>query len=375
LGFECTARDDKRMTTDQNNDGAYKAVPAEPLWAIFTPEVLDRLSRIRRPSPDLTFRLSVLAAGGLASHNSRGRVLRARKSAWEVYLIAAFACGLFEGEHGAEVRARLTGEDDDNFRSAMSECFAAWYLAGKRKLRVLSRPEGRPGHPLELLIKLPDGDVNVEVKAPLRRITEEFWWGDDSDVLQGVLKTANGQFEAGKRNLLVVVPSLRLDVLGSVRDAIERAFIGETVVQIPIETQTGGPAGPTTFPFKESGNFTKKWRKGPRDNSHFVARFTRVSAAIFLGEYDAGSEVKHRALIVHNPNAVAPLPVDLFEGIPAFVSYGGQWTWSDRVEADAEAAGGPSLAELIDLVKPGSDWLTDPTKFDQVVRDCLRSTR
>ncbi len=79
-----------------------------------------------------------------------------------------------------------------------SECFAAWYLAGKRKLRVLSRPEGRPGHPLELLIKLPDGDVNVEVKAPLRRITEEFWWGDDSDVLQGVLKTANGQFKAGR---------------------------------------------------------------------------------------------------------------------------------------------------------------------------------
>src|SRR5260370_31528327 len=71
------------MTPDQNTDGAYKPVPADPLWAIFTPEVLDRLSRIRRPSPDLTFRLSVLAAGGLASHNSRGRALRARKSAWE----------------------------------------------------------------------------------------------------------------------------------------------------------------------------------------------------------------------------------------------------------------------------------------------------
>jgi hypothetical protein len=341
-----------RITTDQSNDGDYEAVPAEPLWAIFTPEVLSRLNRISNPSPDLTFRLAVLAAGGLASHNLRGRALRARKSAWEVYLVAAFACGLFEGEHGAELRARLAGGDDNNFRSAMSECFAAWYLAGKRKLRVLSRPEGRPGHPLELLIKLPDADVNVEVKAPLRRITEDFWWGDDSDALQSVLETANRQFEAGKRNLLVVVPSLRLDVL-DVRDAIERAFIGETVIQIPIDTRTGGPAGPPTFPFRESGNFAKKWREGPRDNSQFVPRFTRVSAAIFLSEYDAGSEVKHRALIVHNPNAVAPLPADLFDGIPALVSHGGRWTWSDRVEAGAEAAGGPSLAELIELVKPG----------------------
>ena len=152
------------------------------------------------PTALLDFRLQVLAAGGLNSHSDTGQALRAYKAAWEVYLLAGFACGLFEGIHGADLRARLTGTDDDNFRSAMSECLAAWYLAGKLKLPIGPRPQGRPGHPLEFVIKLPDGDVNVEVKCPHRPITTEAWWGDDSDLLQRALHTANKQFEAGARN-------------------------------------------------------------------------------------------------------------------------------------------------------------------------------
>lgn len=155
-------------------------VPSEPIWAIFTPDVIRQLSLVGNPSRDLEFRLQVLAAGGLNSHTPRGQALRACKAAWEVYLFAAFACGLFENPHGPDLRSRLTGVDDDNFRSAMSECLAAWYLAGKRKLHVEARPEGRPGHPLEFVLKLSDGDINVEVKAPFRPITSDFWWGDDA---------------------------------------------------------------------------------------------------------------------------------------------------------------------------------------------------
>jgi hypothetical protein len=111
-------------------------VPSEPLWAIFTPDVIRQLSLVGKPSRDLELRRQVLAAGGLNSHAPRGQALRARKAAREVYLFAAFACGLLEDPHGADLRSRLTGVDDDNFRSAMSECLAAWYLAGKRKLPV-----------------------------------------------------------------------------------------------------------------------------------------------------------------------------------------------------------------------------------------------
>src|SRR5215470_14819268 len=102
-------------------------VPQEPLWDVFTPEVITKLRQIRSPSDRLQNRLAIIAAGGL-NPSQLNRELRAYKAAWEVYLTAAFAIGLLEGEHGKELRARLTGSDDDNFWPALSECFVAWYL-------------------------------------------------------------------------------------------------------------------------------------------------------------------------------------------------------------------------------------------------------
>ena len=63
----------------------YHPVPAEPLWDVFTPAVVARLRRVKTPSAALGFRLRVLATHGLSPEHS----LRAHKSAWEVYLLAA----------------------------------------------------------------------------------------------------------------------------------------------------------------------------------------------------------------------------------------------------------------------------------------------
>jgi len=70
-------------------------------------EVVDTLHRVPNPSIALDFRLRVLAAGGL-NPSADCQALRAYKSAWEVYLSAAFACGLLDGEHGRDLRERLT---------------------------------------------------------------------------------------------------------------------------------------------------------------------------------------------------------------------------------------------------------------------------
>jgi hypothetical protein len=297
-------------------------VPAEPLWDVFTSAVVTKLRRVETPSPALRFRRRVLAADGLNPDHS----LRTYKSAWEVYLLAAFACGLFGGEHGTDLRERLTGIDDNNFRSALSECMAAWYLAGHLKLRIEPRPEGRSDHPLEFALKLPEGDIKVEVKAPFRPIPSGFWWGDDADILESALREANRQFRSGDHNLLVIVPCLRLPIFEvGYRWPIERAFIGETVIQIPIDTRTGGPAGPDRLAFKESGRFTKSWPSG----SVSKPRFTRVGATLFLDEYLDGNVTRHRALIVHNPNAINVLPRGPWLGIPEFYNDGNRWRWSD----------------------------------------------
>ena len=343
-------------------------VPGEPLWAIFTPQVIDTLHRVQHPSDLLVARLRVLAADGLNSSTWPGQAFRAYKSAWEVYLFAAFACGFFEDPHGADLRARLTGNDDENFRSAMSECLAAWYLTGRLRLRIEPRPEGRAGHPLEFVIKLPAGDIKVEVKAPYRPITDNLWWGDDAELLQGALRTANKQFEAGARNLLVIVPELRISVFDR-RTPIERAFIGETIIQIPIDTRTGGPAGPTTFPFKQSGVFLRSWRTPSQETGQWTPRHTRIGAALFLNDYDDGVEVKHRALMVHNPNAAVPLPRDPWFGIPEFSRQSGRWEWSDLADQRSLQ---PDAPDFWDVIHPGSEWLTDPKKFEREVKNCFR---
>ena len=106
----------------------------------------------------------------------------------------------------------------------MSECLAAWYLAGPLKLAVEPRP---PGHPLEFVIRHSDGDINVEVKSPYRALPEGAFWGDDSDMLVAGLREANKQFAKGAKNLLVLVPQMRVPVMLDNRTPLEKAFIGE----------------------------------------------------------------------------------------------------------------------------------------------------
>jgi hypothetical protein len=207
------------------------------------------------------------------------------------------------------------------------------------------------------------------VKAPYRPITGGFWWGDDSDALQSVLHAANKQFEKGARNLLVVVPRLPLPISHNWRVPLERAFIGETVIQVPIDTGTGGPVGSATFPFKQSGDFMKTWPTKTDQNAvRREPRHTRVGAVLCLNDYDDGPEVKHRAFMTHNPNAAVPLPRDLWPGIPDFSCQSGRWCWSDSNKRADRESEGASFWE----VRSESEWLTDPDKFEREVRDSLR---
>jgi hypothetical protein len=297
-------------------------VPFDPLFAIFTPEVVAKLAGRQNRTDQLEHRLEVLNAGGLKTGFLETR-RRSIKSAWETYLHAAFALGLLDGVHGNELRRRLTGHDDDSFRSAMSECMAAWFLAGKLRLQVEPRPDGKPGRPLEFSIKHADGDVHVEVKASYRPLKTEYFWGDDSDMLVEDLREANKQFARGVRNLLVLNPQMRVPITLERRTPLERAFVGETIISIPIDPKTGGPAGPESFPFKQSGQLTRTGKEPPR--------FTRVSGVLYIGEFfsDDYRELRHFALLVRNPNALAELPTDLWADIPYLSRTDGRWAWSD----------------------------------------------
>jgi hypothetical protein len=298
-------------------------VPSDPFRAVFTEDVIARLQSRQNPSDQLQHRLKVFAADGQQPGLYAVR-RRSLKAAWDVYLHAAFVLGLFEGEHGTELLSRLTGVDDESFRSGMSECLAAWYLAGPLGLKVEPRPEGRPGHPLEFVIRHPDGDISVEVKAPYRpMLSEGFVWFDDSDMLVGTLREANKQFAKNSKNLLILIPQMSVQITEDFRSPLEKAFIGETMITVPIDPKTGGPAGPVTYPFQERGQLTRSGKEPPR--------FTRVSGVLYLGEMFSGDyrSIEHLALLVYNPNAPLSLPSDIWKDTRFFSRQGDQWAWSD----------------------------------------------
>jgi hypothetical protein len=149
----------RRDKVRPHNSNSLNPDPGQRLmdvWDIFTPEVVVRLQQEKSPSDRLQYRLAVIRAAGL-NPSRQNRELRAFKAAWEAYLTAGFAIGLFDGTHGKELRTRLAGMDDTNFSSVISECFAAWYLAGHRRLIVRSRPAGRDRRRLEFSIECAGG--------------------------------------------------------------------------------------------------------------------------------------------------------------------------------------------------------------------------
>jgi len=208
------------------------APPNDPLKAVFTEEVRDRWRRTL--NEELLHRLKVLCAFG--SHPSDPardrelRFLRAQKAAWETYTFTAYACGMFEGERGNDIRKRLTSRKPDCFRSAMAECEVCWFLAGRMRLPVDPTSPGRSGKNLDMQVVLAGQEVGVEVKAPFRATpAQHFWYGDDSDKIAQAMKSANEQFDDERPNLLCLVPSLRCPMFSRRYDLLKAAY-GQSMI-------------------------------------------------------------------------------------------------------------------------------------------------
>jgi hypothetical protein len=298
---------------------------ADPLGDIFSREALERLANTSQ-TEELALRLRVITGRGLVSGSMRERqkqFLEAQRSAWSDYVNAAHACGLFEEPHGADLVSRLRGVDDENFRSAIAECQGAWYLGRKLGLEVSARPVGKGSSELEFLLKLPDGEVHVEVKSPLR---EAISAGsvDDSDILDRCLADASRQFKKETRNLLMLVGRLTLGV--SIRRFFVKAFYADQRWEIVRETSE------FRTEFDPTGRFLKVWpgEAGPRH--------TRVSGVLYVEEnirsHDLGDgswnfRAEHDALMMHNPSALHSLPEESWGDCPQLVSRGDVMQWTD----------------------------------------------
>jgi len=351
-------------------------VPRDPVEDIFTRKVLEHLQSSTHPSVNLIFRLAVIQAHGPYPSEAipaiRLRSLRAYKAAWNTYFLAAFACKMFEGEKGKDIRSRLTGTDDDNFRSAMAECLVCWFLAGRMKLNIDPFAPGRNGRNLEMVIKLAEGDIGVEVKAPFRETPEGAWSGDDADKIEKALEVANRQFSDQDRNMLFIVPRLRIPVYSHRRDLIRAAY-GQEKITMPLNTETGEAAGSISTEFFQDGKFlntTKPGSGGKPIKPDGLPAYRRISAIICIEEkrwekyphpnplellqkehrneiwpmwekaqkqyFSQDNEIwiDHDVLVLHNPYAYHPINKDMWNEFPQFVPEKGVMKWTDCYDND-----------------------------------------
>lgn len=252
------------------------------------------------------------------------RCWKAFKAAWDTYIHAAYVCGLFSGKSGSDLIGRLTDTDNDNFQGAIAECLACWLFAGKFKMPVNPRPKGNADHELEFIATSDTGELHVEVKSPYRSFSRDLWSGDDSDKIEGCLESANKQFRKDSKNVLVLVPSLRLPLYGA-RGSLIRALYGEEKFVMQFDPQKGEAIGPTTLEFFPEGHFLK-FRK-----DEGKPRFTRTSLVLSVEEKynERYSFVDHNILILHNPCALQPCEDLRLGDFPEFKRHGDYLRWSD----------------------------------------------
>jgi len=359
------------------------AHPSDPLRTVFDEQTLRRWLSLNKRNVALGRRIDVLTAHGPyptePGQRARLRRLRAQRAAWEAYIDAAFACGMFSNTEGNSLCAKLRGKDDESFRAAMAECMACWYLAGKLGLNVSPNPSGRKNCALDFHIWTADEDVLAEVKAPYRERPEDGWWGDDADILAQRLADANKQFEEGQRNLLILAPKLKSEVFAS-RKQLTNALFGHWVLEVPVDVRAPDAAQHVRHKFVQDGKLFARHRKdgqplkpdgGPANTrisavlcieERYVESVTHPAERlmqIILSKQDGGGLnsheqqeldeletkyadslnhgwIEHAALFIHNPNATNPITDEVWNTIPHLVDVGGRLHWSDMLTAGDE---------------------------------------
>jgi hypothetical protein len=303
---------------------------------VFDEDTLQRAARCRSDFAEQFLR--VLTAHGPSPSNPEKaellREMRAKRAAWEAYLEAADVCGLLDQAMIQDLRSF----DADQVRGALGEARACWFLAGKQRLGVSPRPPGRGAKRLDMHVCSPVAEFRAEVKSP--------FLGSDREMircgplLESKLDEANKQFARGVCNVLVLAPEFR-DSLFNRRMRLVNAFIGKEVLVVPIALDDDVEPQEPYAGFQPDGRFARN------DSSRVEGkRFTKVSAVLSIEEYfrrpryaveegiEAQIEVRHHALVVHNPFAKVALAEGTFANLPQFVLRDGVMMWTDKAPVD-----------------------------------------
>jgi len=306
------------------------------LSGLFTDEVLASLLNVQRPPA------SPWDDGGIPVRR-RHEVVRctgpepwrsgwALKRAWEGYLSAANECGLLAD---AELRANLTGGDDESFRGAMAECLVTWFVLRKLGMAVTPKPEPKAQKNVDFAARSGSLEVFGEVKSPYVPLLNCVGSGDDSRNLRACVEAAGPQFKKGRCNVLFLAPVLRTPIYMN-RDQLVKAVVGEQALAVYVSFDPHRPAPPPEPTFLQTGKLA---RLHPQKDGSIRTDYTRISAVVSVEEilFEAATgerTVDHKTTVVHNPFAEVALPPEAFGAYPQLVKRAdGNMEWTDRLDA------------------------------------------
>ncbi len=250
---------------------------------------------------------------------------------------------MFNGDRGEELLRRLTGTDDNHFRSALSELVACYVLAKNSGSSLIPDPDGRNGKTLDFRVCAPCGQISVEVKKPLSiRVDDPTFDGSDwtsnfGKRLERALKDANSQFADAEPNVLVVVGLVIDRSMDWDREDFRRELYGTPAMSGPMNRHDKSGREPPEE-FIPSGAFMRRQDKtGTLLKSDGRPANRRISAVISLSEYyEEGvteltpieREVNHSILVFHNPYCLHPLPNGFPNGWRQFRLSGETMAWT-----------------------------------------------
>ncbi len=303
---------------------------------IFTPHVLEQLKSTKNMTDHLNFRIDVLEASDPPPPDdlsvTRLQYLKAKKAAWETYFSAAQAIGLLDGKEGNDLIAKLRGKDGAHFYSAVAECLSCWYLASKLRLQVETKPKGRGGKMLDLLVQYNGEQFNVEVKAPFWEEDAELHLTEDSKKMNKCLKNANEQFAKECNNILFLVPKYPT-ILFHFRDPLIQAFYVEEGIALLMDIKTMKPIEPSRIATRPTGSFLRNATyKGNFFKPDKSPRYTRVGAVVVLEEFYNTTQssifIDHYCLVLHNPHAIRPISQNIFTNCAQCIKVNDHMEWT-----------------------------------------------
>ena len=234
--------------------------PDDVIKEVFSSEVRALWRKQSRQNQELATRLQIIEAFGpvpscrLLSFDLR--IYRAIKAAWDTYLCAAWMTGLLNSNMNCDLLKRLRDSDEANFRGAMSECLACWFLGAKLHLPIIPVRKGRNKKNIDFGVNINGQVVGVEVKSPYRERRTGSWNGGDEGIVTQCIKKANSQFANDAPNLLVLVPFLRTSMISNRYQLVAAAY-GEQGVAFRIDTTTGRAIEDPQSSFFPNGQFFK----------------------------------------------------------------------------------------------------------------------